>query len=73
VFSTGKVVQGNVESRKLVSANNWHVTPHGSCKNRRFEEMQHLELVRTDVSEKRSASIMRVTRIIELGTTLAVN
>jgi hypothetical protein len=29
-------------------------------------------LVRTDVSEERSASIVRVTRISELGTTLAV-
>jgi hypothetical protein len=32
----------------------------------------HVALVRTDVSEERSASIMRVTRIGELGTTLAV-
>jgi hypothetical protein len=29
-------------------------------------------LVRTDVSEERSASIIRVSRIGELGTTLAV-
>jgi hypothetical protein len=29
-------------------------------------------LVRTDVSEERSVSIIRVTRISELGTTLAV-
>jgi hypothetical protein len=29
-------------------------------------------LVRTDVSERRSASVIRVTRIGELGTTLAV-
>jgi hypothetical protein len=29
-------------------------------------------LVRTDVSEDRSASIIRVTRIDELGTTLAI-
>jgi hypothetical protein len=29
-------------------------------------------LVRTDVSEERSASFIRVTRIGELGTTLAV-
>jgi hypothetical protein len=29
-------------------------------------------LVRTNVSEERSASIIRVTKIIELGTTLAV-
>jgi hypothetical protein len=31
-----------------------------------------VSLVRTDVSEERSASIIRVTRISELGTTLAV-
>jgi hypothetical protein len=30
------------------------------------------DLVRTDVSEERSASIIRVTRIGDLGTTLAV-
>jgi hypothetical protein len=31
------------------------------------------DLVRTDVSEERSASIIRVTRIGELGTTLAIS
>jgi hypothetical protein len=31
----------------------------------------HVPLVRTDVSEECSASIVRVTRISELGTTLA--
>jgi hypothetical protein len=36
----------------------WDVTPYGSCKN--------------DVSEELSASFIRVTRIDELGTTLAV-
>jgi hypothetical protein len=35
----------------------WDITPCGSCKNH--------------VSEERSASIIRVTRIGELGTTLA--
>jgi hypothetical protein len=34
---------------------------------------RRVALVRTDISEERSASIMRVTRIGELGTTLAVN
>jgi hypothetical protein len=29
--------------------------------------------VRTDVSEERTASIIRVTRIVELGTTLAIS
>jgi hypothetical protein len=33
---------------------------------------RHASLVRTDVSEELSASIIRVTRIVELGTTLAV-
>jgi hypothetical protein len=32
----------------------------------------HVALVRTDVSEELSASIIRVTRIGELGTTLAI-
>jgi hypothetical protein len=31
-----------------------------------------MALVRTDVSEERSAAIIRVTRISELGTTLAI-
>jgi hypothetical protein len=34
--------------------------------------LRRVALVRTDVSEKRSASIIKVTRIGELGTTLAV-
>jgi demethoxyubiquinone hydroxylase (CLK1/Coq7/Cat5 family) len=35
--------------------------------------LRRVALVRTDVSEERSASIIRVTRIGELGTTLAVS
>jgi ABC-type taurine transport system substrate-binding protein len=34
--------------------------------------LHHVVLVRTDVSEELSASFIRVTRIGELGTTLAV-
>jgi hypothetical protein len=34
--------------------------------------LRRVALVRTDVSEERSASIIRATRIGELGTTLAV-
>jgi hypothetical protein len=34
--------------------------------------LRRVALVRTDVSEERSACIIRVTRIGELGTTLAV-
>jgi hypothetical protein len=37
-----------------------------------YEEWHHVALVRTEVSKKLSASIIRVTRIGELGTTLAV-
>jgi hypothetical protein len=41
-------------------------------KNAVFWDVTPLALVRTDVSEERIASIIRVTRIGELGTTLAV-
>jgi hypothetical protein len=34
--------------------------------------LRHVALVRTDLSEELSASFFRVTRIGELGTTLAV-
>jgi hypothetical protein len=34
--------------------------------------LRRVALVKTDVSEKLSASFIRVTRICELGTTLAV-
>jgi hypothetical protein len=34
--------------------------------------LRRMALVRTDVSEELSASFIRVTRIVELGTTLAV-
>jgi hypothetical protein len=34
--------------------------------------LRRVALVRTDVSEERVASMIRVTRISELGTTLAV-
>jgi hypothetical protein len=34
--------------------------------------LRHVALVRTDVSEELSASLIMVTRIGELGTTLAV-
>jgi hypothetical protein len=35
--------------------------------------LRHMVLVKTDVSEECSASIIRVTQIDELGTTLVVN
>jgi hypothetical protein len=34
--------------------------------------LRRVALVRTEISEERSASFIRVTRICELGTTLAV-
>jgi hypothetical protein len=37
------------------------------------EMLRHVALGRTDVSEELSASIIRVTRIGELGTTLDVS
>jgi hypothetical protein len=37
-----------------------------------FRMFRRVALVRTDVSEKRSASTMRATRISEVGTTLVV-
>jgi hypothetical protein len=42
----------------------WRITSSGM--------LHRMALVRTDVSEERSASIIRVTRIGELGTTLAL-
>jgi hypothetical protein len=41
-------------------------------KNAVFWDLCRVALVRTDVSEERIASIIRVTRIGELGTTLPV-
>jgi hypothetical protein len=34
--------------------------------------LSRVDLVRTDVSEERSATFIRVTRVGELGTTLAI-
>jgi hypothetical protein len=36
------------------------------------EVLRHVALVRTEVSEENIASVIRMTRIGELGTTLAV-
>jgi hypothetical protein len=43
-----------------------------SVKNGVFWDVSRVALVRTDISEELSASFIRVTRIGELGTTLAV-
>jgi hypothetical protein len=42
----------------------WRISSSGT--------LRRVALVRTDVSEELSASVIRVTRICELGTTLAV-
>jgi hypothetical protein len=42
-------------------------------KNSSSGVLRCLDLVRTDVSEELSASIIRLTRIDELGTTLALS
>jgi hypothetical protein len=43
-----------------------------TMKNAIFWMLRHVALVRTDVSEELSTSIIRVTRIGQLGTMLAV-
>jgi hypothetical protein len=43
-----------------------------TMKNDVFWDVRSVALVRTDVSEELSASFIRVTRIGELGTTIAV-
>jgi hypothetical protein len=46
---------------------------HSDIKNGIFWDVMHVALVRTDVSEEMSASFIRVTRIGEIETTLAVS
>jgi hypothetical protein len=48
----------------LKSMNRWRIASSGM--------LRHVALVRTDVSEELSASFIRMTRIGELGTTLAL-
>jgi hypothetical protein len=43
-----------------------------SCRMVSSGKLHRVALVRTDVSEERSASFVRVTRIGELGTSLAI-
>jgi hypothetical protein len=43
-----------------------------TMKNAAFWDICRVALVRTDVSEERIASIIRLIRISELGTTIAV-
>jgi hypothetical protein len=43
-----------------------------AMKNGVFWDVTPVDLVKTDVSEELSASLIRMTRISELGTTLAV-
>jgi hypothetical protein len=49
-----------------------HHAPPGACTMTSSWMLRRVALVRTDVSEELSASIIRVTRIGELGTTLDV-
>jgi hypothetical protein len=46
---------------------------NATVKNGVFRDVHRVALVRSEVSEERSASIIRVTRTGELGTTLAVS
>jgi hypothetical protein len=45
---------------------------YNSLKNGVFWDVRHVALVRTDISEDLCASIIRMARIRELGTMLAV-
>jgi hypothetical protein len=49
-----------------------HKRKQTNIKENKLTMLRHVALVRTDVSEELSASLIRVTRIGELGTTLAV-
>jgi hypothetical protein len=46
--------------------------PSATSRMQSSERLRRVNLVQTDVSEERNASIIRVTRISELGTMLAV-
>jgi hypothetical protein len=72
-----------VFTRTCSSVLNYHVDKCGATKSSHVEHIQLkrrmsssgillcVALVRTDISEERSTSIIRLTRIGELGTTLA--
>jgi hypothetical protein len=58
-----------------MNSHKMRVTDHTSKLKRMVSSrmLRHVALVRTDVSEELSAFFIRVTRIGELGTALAVN
>jgi hypothetical protein len=58
VILTHTHTREHINNRIIENGVFWDVTPCGSCKNRSFGEL--------------GASFIRVTRIYELGTTLAV-
>jgi hypothetical protein len=63
----------NVISSYWSHTTSYPTRQHPSLKNCASSgKLRRLALVRTDVSEELSASFIRVTRIGELGTTLAV-
>jgi L-ribulose-5-phosphate 3-epimerase UlaE len=58
--------------RKQLKDVRFEVSTAVTMNNTVFWDVTHVALVMTDVSEELSASFIRVTRIGELGTTLAV-
>jgi hypothetical protein len=70
-FRTIIVRQGG-SFRGLFSVVRFEVFTAVTMKNGVFWDVSRVALVRTDVSEELSASFIKVTRISELGTTLAV-
>jgi hypothetical protein len=62
----------HIASVFMVSRGAVNYNPCTSCRMLSSWMLRSVALVRTDVSEELSASIIRVTRIGELGTTLAV-
>jgi hypothetical protein len=71
-------VQLTLSMRDVLGSNGSHDSSIGTATDYVFKRMvssgmlRRVTLVRTDVSEELSASFNRVTRIGELGTTLAV-
>jgi hypothetical protein len=65
-----KLKSDNIKEFKLLLK--IYLTEQVFCRMVSSGMLRHMALVRTDVSEERSASFIRVTRIGELGTTLAV-
>jgi hypothetical protein len=56
----------------LCKIRDFHGSDYEDCRMASSGMLRHVALVRTEVSEERNAFIIRVTRISELGTTLAI-